>query len=284
MAVPFLLAVLIPLLSACASTIDPTLAERWTFHDPDQLSVPESVVIDHEEQVLYVSNGIEGAGRISKMSVEGEMLEAEWLGGLYEPLGLAIADGKLYISDYGYLHVVILSERDGDSYEPGTDPCIVGDVAIDAGGNAHTVVYYRGRTSLCTFDGQEFLEIFELSQMESPNGILAQDGRLIICGARQVASCNPDGSDWQTIYDNPDIEQFDGIHPDGAGGYFLTSFLGGEIVHLYADGTDEILATFESPMDLDVDLEARRLYVPAKRNEEGIVMGLELSQQRARIK
>ncbi|WP_017730629.1 SMP-30/gluconolactonase/LRE family protein [Nafulsella turpanensis] len=73
------------------------------------LEVPESVLYNPEEEVLYVSNIVgeptveDGAGYISKISLDGEIIEKEWVSGLDAPKGMAILDGKLYVSDINEL-------------------------------------------------------------------------------------------------------------------------------------------------------------------------------------
>jgi hypothetical protein len=56
----------------------------------------ESAVLDSGEGVLYVSNingdasAADGNGYISKLSLEGEILDKEWVTGLNAPKGLAL--------------------------------------------------------------------------------------------------------------------------------------------------------------------------------------------------
>ena len=62
--------------------------------------------------MIYVSNvngeanAADGNGYISKLSVQGEVQEKEWVTGLNAPKGLALHDGNLYVSDIDELVVI----------------------------------------------------------------------------------------------------------------------------------------------------------------------------------
>lgn len=69
------------------------------------LETPESVYYHAEEDILYVSNIVgdpsekDGEGYISKLSLDGEIVEQQWVTGLDAPKGLAMMDGKLYVTN-----------------------------------------------------------------------------------------------------------------------------------------------------------------------------------------
>ncbi len=69
------------------------------------LEAPESVVFDQKANFLYVSNYTRpsrngssyGDCFISKVSLEGQIVDKEWIGGLTSPTGLFLKDSLLYI-------------------------------------------------------------------------------------------------------------------------------------------------------------------------------------------
>lgn len=69
------------------------------------LETPESVFYDKEADVLYVSNIVgkssekDGEGYISKLSLEGEIIEQKWVTGLDAPKGMAVMNGNLYVTN-----------------------------------------------------------------------------------------------------------------------------------------------------------------------------------------
>ena len=67
--------------------------------------LPESVIYDSENDVLYVSNITDhpfkkdGTGYISKIGLDGSIIKKKWINKLNAPKGLTISKGKLYIAD-----------------------------------------------------------------------------------------------------------------------------------------------------------------------------------------
>ena len=66
--------------------------------------LPESVIYDSND-VLYVSNitdhpfNKDGTGYISKIGLDGAVIEKKWVDNLNAPKGLTISNDKLYIAD-----------------------------------------------------------------------------------------------------------------------------------------------------------------------------------------
>jgi hypothetical protein len=74
----------------------------WTL---EGLEAPESAHFDEARDALYVSNingeptAKDGNGYISRVSPNGQMLEAKWVTGLDAPKGLVSDGATLYVSD-----------------------------------------------------------------------------------------------------------------------------------------------------------------------------------------
>src|SRR3990172_6136787 len=81
---------------------DITLEQLW---ETGGLNNPESVVYDGKSGAIYVSNvngaagDKDGNGYISRLSLDGKVLDQEWVKGLNAPKGLALSGGKLYTAD-----------------------------------------------------------------------------------------------------------------------------------------------------------------------------------------
>src|SRR5690349_2445801 len=69
------------------------------------LRVPESVLYDAKNKVLYVANidgkpdEKDGKGFISKVSPEGKITNLEWITGLHAPKGMGLSGNTLYVAD-----------------------------------------------------------------------------------------------------------------------------------------------------------------------------------------
>src|SRR3989304_7399957 len=103
-------------------------------------SNPESVVYDKQNNVLYVSNvngqvtEKDGNGFISKVSLDGAILEKEWVSGLDAPKGLALHGNKLYAADIDTLvEIDIASATITNRYQV-ADAMFFNDVAASNSG------------------------------------------------------------------------------------------------------------------------------------------------------
>jgi sugar lactone lactonase YvrE len=77
---------------------DPSLNRLWELKTG--LNYPESAVYDPANGLVYVSNFLQGAQEfISQVSLEGKVVNREWITGLNKPTGLCLANGKLYAAE-----------------------------------------------------------------------------------------------------------------------------------------------------------------------------------------
>ena len=81
-----------------AVTIDPALTPVWELKH--QLNYPESAVYDPASGLIYVSNFLGGPQEcISQISLDGKIVNKEWVKGLVRPTGLCLASGKLFAAE-----------------------------------------------------------------------------------------------------------------------------------------------------------------------------------------
>jgi hypothetical protein len=80
------------------------------------LAVPESVLPDIPNKVLYVSliDGApweaDGKGGIGKVDLNGKIVNAKWITGLHAPKGLGMFGNKLYAADMNSVAVIDISK------------------------------------------------------------------------------------------------------------------------------------------------------------------------------
>jgi len=77
------------------------------------LKVPESVLFDADNNVLYVSNingtdgwAKDGNGSIGKIGLDGKIIAVDWVTGLNSPKGLGMYKGKLLAADIDEIVVI----------------------------------------------------------------------------------------------------------------------------------------------------------------------------------
>ncbi len=89
-------------LSSAAFAQNASLEFQWKIDGFDR---PESVIPSADKSEIYVSNingpsnKQDGNGYISRISLDGKVIEKKWITGLDGPRGFALDNSKLYISD-----------------------------------------------------------------------------------------------------------------------------------------------------------------------------------------
>ena len=216
---------------------------------------PESVVQD-ESGVLYLSNvngkptEADGNGYISKLSPEGEVLEKEWVSGLNAPKGLAVRDNKLYVADID--EVVVVDTKTGKILATHKAPgaTFLNGVSIHKDGRVFVSDMLKNQIWLLN-DGELSLWL-ETKDLDHPNGVLAEDDRLLIATwgvPKDDFSTDVPGSLRAIDYgskkvtrlgDKP-VGNLDGLQPDGKGGFLSTDWFNGALFRISPSGDAEQL-------------------------------------------
>src|SRR5436189_39729 len=99
------------------------------------LKVPESVLYDAANKVLYASNidgtdpwAKDGKGSIAKIGMDGKIIAVEWVKGLNAPKGMGVHNGKLYVADL--TNIVVIDTKTGS---------IEKTIAVDGAGGLNDV-------------------------------------------------------------------------------------------------------------------------------------------------
>ena len=147
--------------------------------------LPESVIYDKENEILYVSNMQDDPfkkdknGFISKVDLNGKILKLKWIKGLNAPKGLAISKGKLYVGDVDQLVEIDIKKGKIIKKHDAIGAALLNDVAADTKGNIYvsdtfTDTIYR----LNTF-GQLTKWLYS-PELQAPNGLHYEKGQLIV--------------------------------------------------------------------------------------------------------
>lgn len=246
---------------------------------------PESVVFDNAHNVLYVSNvgGDEDGeqGYISKLTPDGEVTEAQWVTGLKGPKGMAVHDDRLYVSDVDRLVVIGVEEGEIVETYDAPDAEFLNDVAADNEGRVF--VSDMNGNAIYVLDGEEFSVWLEDEALMQPNGLLAEEDRLVVAawGKGEGADATPghlitvdyDSKRIESLGDGTPVGNLDGIEPDGEGNYLVTDWVAGALYRIQPSGEAEQLLDLNQgsadleyraglaliPMMMDGDLRAWRL-------------------------
>lgn len=221
------------------------------------LDGPESAVFDADAGVFYVSNvngepaAADGNGYISKLSRDGEVEEKEWVTGLNAPKGLALHDGRLYVSDIDELVVIDTASGEITARHKAEGASFLNDVTAHEDGRVF--VSEMMQSQIWMLDGDQFRLWLEDAALENPNGLLAEPDRLVV-GAwgkpnedfttdvpGHLKAVEYDTQEITSIGSGEPIGNLDGVEPDGQGGYLVTDWISGGLYRVGSDGKAELL-------------------------------------------
>jgi sugar lactone lactonase YvrE len=149
------------------------------------LSVPESVLPVPEEGILYVSNigntnssSKDGTGFISILSVNGKIKTLKWATGLNAPKGMAIFNGKLYVTEVDHISEIDLATGKKLNSLPVEGAVFLNDVAAHASG---AIFFTDSRTGkVHKLENGKVSTAIQEKDFPNPNGIVALDKKLLI--------------------------------------------------------------------------------------------------------
>ena len=249
-----------PLVFAAAAclvmSVAPGCAKPVELWQTTGLKRPESALPDPTATFAYVSNvngqplDKDGNGFISKVSLkDGKMLALEWAKGLDAPKGLALANGRLYVSD-----IDKLVEIDADSgkiiarYDaPGAK--FLNDVAAGADG----VVYVSdsSTSTIWRLKGGKLEKWMDGEQLKYPNGLHVNGDKLIIAAwGKPRADGTPEPANLlevsiadksvRDLGDGKPVGNLDGLEPVDATGYLVTDWMAGGLYRIDVSGKADL--------------------------------------------
>lgn len=243
---------------------------------------PETVTYDPQAKVLYVSEfGSElkpaekdGKGRISKLSLTGEVLDKQFLpapGGdvLNKPKGSWVAGNRFWVTDIDVVWVFDLKTRRGKKAAlPGiqfaNDLAVMGN-ALYVSDNRADQLYRVEPADFLQMSGEPKVTRVFQGKSVNPNGIYpAKDGSLLMVGfmsaeqPRGIYSLSA-GGEIKTLA--KDLGRLDGLYQMDDGTLLVTEWNSGSLLRWSAKGTETLAKGFKGPADFAVIPEANGLLV-----------------------
>ena len=235
----------------------PLAAEPGQVWQAEGLDGPESAVLDSGEGVLYVSNvngeptAANGNGYISELSLNGEIQDKEWVTGLNAPKGLALHDGKLYVSDIDELAVIDTASGEITARHKAPGATFLNDVTAHEDGRVF--VSDMMQNQIWKLEGDQLELWLQDEALDNPNGLLAEPDRLVVAAwgkPNEDFSTDVPGHLKAVDYENKEITSIgpgdpignlDGVEPDGKGGYLVTDWFSGGLYDISEDGKAEMV-------------------------------------------
>lgn len=221
------------------------LEEAWVTPG---FSAPEGVAFDGE--TLFISNvageanAKDGEGWVSRVSQTGELLEEKWISGLNAPKGMAVRDGKLFVSDFDAYHVIDIASGEIENTYSVEGAGFLNDITVWQGG-----VYMSdsGTARIFQIDVNGYKEWLADERLGGVNGLTADGDRLLIATMSSGSLFETRGArDLTEIASG--MENADGIAVLDDASYLVSSWPG-QIWHVSRTGkTTEILNTQDAPV------------------------------------
>ncbi|HSV30070.1 MAG TPA: hypothetical protein VLL76_10945 [Candidatus Omnitrophota bacterium] len=239
---------------------------------------PESVLWDGVAKVLYVSNvngspmDKDGNGYISKLSADGKVLAEKWVTGLDAPKGMAVFNGRLYISDVD--RVVVVDTKTGKitKTHAAAGAKFLNDVTEDDQGTIY--VSDMLDSAIWRLKSGKLEKWLANPSLEAPNGLKVDKGRLVIASWGPMTgdgfkTSKPGNLKAVSINDTmirdlgPGFGNLDGLEPDGKGGWLVSDWLNGGVFRTDRQGqATRILSLDQGSADIGVIPEQKLLLVP----------------------
>lgn len=202
-----------------------SLTKSWEL--PHKFRFPESVVYDRKRGALYVSNfSLPGGGFISKVNLNGQIEELEWIGDLNRPTGLWIFKDKLYAVDRANLVEIDLESDSIENKYPVPGAVFINDVAFDSKGDAY--ITDSRASAIYKFSNGQFEVWLQGGEISDPNGLLVDGNKLIVgnSGDGCLKAISLTDKKINTIVCLGVGANMDGVRADRKGNYIISDYNG----------------------------------------------------------
>lgn len=183
--------------------VDPNLSQRanvsleQVWATDQVLETPESVYYNADEDILYVSNIVgdpsekDGEGYISRLSLDGEIVEQRWVTGLDAPKGLAMMDGKLYVTNVDELVEIDIENGQISNRYPVENAEFLNDPAEV---NGRLLFSDSNDDKIYAFENGS-VQIWKEEDIDGPNGLTYHNGQILLAsnGSNDLKILRQDG-------------------------------------------------------------------------------------------
>lgn len=263
----------------------PTIEKKWELAG---FNNPESIVNDEKNKVIYVSNvngnptDKDGNGYISKVSTDGKMITQKWIDGLNAPKGMAISNGKLYVTDINdFVEIDIATAKVLNRYTA-EGSTFLNDITVDKKGNAYASNTF-GFSAIYKLNTKGKVSILLKNEnLQMPNGLLI-DGKDILVAPWGI---DFDSNTWQTktggsilkvnlktktvtAITKP-IGNLDGLEKT-LHGYIATDWLAGKMYYIKDSTVTEVLDLPQGSADLGFDKKTKTIFIPLMNDNKIVV-------------
>lgn len=233
----------------------------WTT--PAELSTTESVIYDRNRDCLYVANmggnnpdKNDGDGFISKLSLNGEILDLRWINNLNDPRGMGIIGQYLFVTDITEIIKIDIVNKKVIAHYPVEGAKFLNDIDVDSQMN----VYFTDMrdNKVYTLQNGVVKLLSDSNELKSPNGLYFDNGRLLIGCSGYMLAMNPTNGRLTRFIES--TGSIDGLEKYDSNRYIITDWSG--MTHIVQPGKRKILLIDTKSKNINAaDLE----YIPQKK-------------------
>ena len=217
----------------------------------DGLNQPESVIYDEKSDAIYISNingdplKLDNNGYITKISVNGQIMEKKWISGLDAPKGLAVSKDFLYVSDVNKIWKISIKNKSKELFMI-KDAGFLNDLVAHKDGTIFASDMFKNRIYRLKNNN---LTIWKQSKLlESPNGLLIEGNFLIIATWGKIKKgfetdvkgklikVNMESRQIKKFFSTRPIGNLDGLVFNKNNGYLSTDWVNGKLITIDKKG------------------------------------------------
>ena len=251
----------------------PTVSVAWSLEA--DFKSPESATISEKHNAIFVSNvnGYEknGAGFISRLSLDGKLDKLVWLKGINAPTGLKAVGDTLWVVDFDrLLKIDIPSARVVSAYPAPDKSPLLNDVAIGLQG----MVFVTGSESNTVYqlvNGELQIWVRDDELLRFANGIMVTADAVVVA-AYHLINIDRNSKTKTILGPKETLYDLEGVMPDGKDGYIISVIGNRPIYQLDKEGA--VAPIYQSdPYFADFDISGDLLVGPSGPNR---ITGLKL--------
>lgn len=239
---------------------DGTVKEVWKTEQ--KLQTPESVLYYPTDNILFVSNIAgnptekDNTGFISKIGINGKIIDLKWVEGISAPKGMAINEGKLYVSNIDELVEIDIAKAKIIKRYKAPGAKFLNDVAINRYGTVF--VTDMQQNTIWYLHGKKFEIWLASNDLQHPNGLYAEHNELLVGNKDYILKIHYKSKQAVRYIEN--TGSIDGLVPTGNGAYLISDWLGH--VYLVKSGAERKLIFSSGNEKINAaDIE----YIPTKK-------------------
>jgi hypothetical protein len=209
-------------------------------------------------QIVIVKGGTpndkDGNGRISKLTVDGKAVAANWVSGLNSPKGLRSHGSTLWVADVDEIVGIAIATGNVTKRVRVEGAKFLNDVACGPDGTVYVSDMLASR--IYQLKDDKVTVLAEGEDLEYPNGLLYENGALIVGGGGKPEadfSTKVPGRLYRldlatlrkTLITKDPTGNLDGVESDGRGGYIVTDWIAGRVLYVSGGGAVKVLRTFK---------------------------------------